>query len=240
MRLNFLASALAGSLLVGWAAGATAAPAPPAPPAAPPAEPIFYCPAAPGHADAKHVAKHAGAGRHACPRARVAHAEHGHHWRGHETRFAARDGRGVSASQAFIYRYELRHDGFDAHAADGAWADVRRPGHDMGPPMGPPMVMRDHMGPLMAGGPGMRGGGHYGYLDERGGAGHWSGGEVRGHVWSMASERSWGGHGFRPGDSEWRDGSYGEVVEYAGRDAHGYLVWPGKTPQPDPIPDPDR
>lgn len=27
---------------------------------------------------------------------------------------------------------------------------------------------------------------------------------------------------------EWRDGSYGGVQAYAGRDAHGYLVWPGK------------
>jgi hypothetical protein len=27
---------------------------------------------------------------------------------------------------------------------------------------------------------------------------------------------------------EWRDGSYGSVRAYAGRDAQGYLVWPGK------------
>jgi hypothetical protein len=102
------------------------------------------------------------------------------------------------------------------------------------------MRMHDHMGAGMADGRGMHGGGHYGYLDEHGAAsGHWSGGEVRGHGWSIESDRSWTGHGFRAGEGQWRDGSYGEVVEYAGRDAHGYLVWPGKTPQPDPIPDPN-
>jgi hypothetical protein len=31
------------------------------------------------------------------------------------------------------------------------------------------------------------------------------------------------------GESEWRDGSYGRVYGYSGRDASGYLVWPGKT-----------
>lgn len=38
-------------------------------------------------------------------------------------------------------------------------------------------------------------------------------------------------HGFRAGDGQWRDGSYGSVYQVAGRDAYGYLVWPGKTPQ---------
>ena len=40
-----------------------------------------------------------------------------------------------------------------------------------------------------------------------------------------------------PGDGVWRDGSYGAVAEYSGRDANGYLVWPGKTwPDRDPQP----
>jgi len=30
---------------------------------------------------------------------------------------------------------------------------------------------------------------------------------------------------------QWQDGSYGHVYPVAGRDAEGYLVWPGKTPQ---------
>jgi hypothetical protein len=33
------------------------------------------------------------------------------------------------------------------------------------------------------------------------------------------------------GDGQWRDGSYGAVYRYTGRDAYGYLVWPGKTPE---------
>lgn len=39
------------------------------------------------------------------------------------------------------------------------------------------------------------------------------------------------GDDFQGGDAQWRDGSYGAVYQYAGRDAQGYLVWPGKTPQ---------
>jgi hypothetical protein len=39
------------------------------------------------------------------------------------------------------------------------------------------------------------------------------------------------GESFQSGDGQWRDGSYGAVYQYAGRDAQGYLVWPGKTPQ---------
>ena len=30
---------------------------------------------------------------------------------------------------------------------------------------------------------------------------------------------------------EWRDGSYGAVSQVSGRDAYGYLVWPGKAPE---------
>ena len=32
---------------------------------------------------------------------------------------------------------------------------------------------------------------------------------------------------------QWRDGSYGEVRHYTGRNASGYLVWPGKTERDD-------
>lgn len=41
---------------------------------------------------------------------------------------------------------------------------------------------------------------------------------------------------FRAGERQWRDGSYGQVYQVAGRDAYGYLVWPGKTPPQDVIP----
>jgi hypothetical protein len=37
--------------------------------------------------------------------------------------------------------------------------------------------------------------------------------------------------GYADGSAQWRDGSYGQVYPVAGRDANGYLVWPGKTPQ---------
>jgi hypothetical protein len=36
---------------------------------------------------------------------------------------------------------------------------------------------------------------------------------------------------YASGDRQWRDGSYGAVYRYTGRDAYGYLVWPGKTPE---------
>ena len=39
---------------------------------------------------------------------------------------------------------------------------------------------------------------------------------------------------FAAGDRQWRDGSYGAVYNVAGRDAYGFLVWPGKTPDADP------
>jgi hypothetical protein len=36
---------------------------------------------------------------------------------------------------------------------------------------------------------------------------------------------------YAEGDARWQDGSYGQVYRYSGRDAYGYLVWPGKTPE---------
>jgi hypothetical protein len=36
---------------------------------------------------------------------------------------------------------------------------------------------------------------------------------------------------YADGAAQWQDGSYGHVYPVAGRDAQGYLVWPGKTPQ---------
>lgn len=155
MRLSFAVPALAG-LLLGWGALAHAD--------APPAAPIFYCPtpgkAAPAPAatpakPAVHGARvsHASGRRHeGCPTLRVA-AEH-HRWRGHEHGPRMVASNDVSASQAFIYRYERALHGFDARAADEAWADGRHacpphadhcPGawrHD-----GPPMPM-EH-GPVL-------------------------------------------------------------------------------------------
>jgi hypothetical protein len=37
--------------------------------------------------------------------------------------------------------------------------------------------------------------------------------------------------GYADGAAQWQDGSYGQVTPVTGRDAHGFLVWPGKTPQ---------
>ena len=37
-----------------------------------------------------------------------------------------------------------------------------------------------------------------------------------------------GGSAYAEGEGEWRDGSYGRVTPYSGRDAYGFLVWPGK------------
>jgi hypothetical protein len=39
---------------------------------------------------------------------------------------------------------------------------------------------------------------------------------------------------YAAGAGVWTDGSYGPVYKVAGRDAYGFLVWPGKTPQGDP------
>jgi hypothetical protein len=130
MRLSFAVPAVAG-LLFGWATLAHAD--------APPAAPIFYCPTpgkpAPAPAattarpatQAAHVV-HASERHHrhpGCPTLRVA-SEH-HDWRGHQhgPRVLASDD--VSASQAFIYRYERALHGLDARAADEAWAEVRHP-----------------------------------------------------------------------------------------------------------------
>src|SRR5471030_1835938 len=155
MRLSFAVPALAG-LLLGWGALAHAD--------APPAAPIFYCPTpgkvAPATAPtapagrAGHVL-HAAEHRHqGCPTLRVAAAERHHRRASASTtivfslrrephpRLASDD---VSASQAFIYRYERAHVGFDRREADEAWAEGRhRPGdrrHD-GPPMEGPVLDR--------------------------------------------------------------------------------------------------
>jgi hypothetical protein len=128
MRLSLAVPAFAG-LLLGWAALAHAD--------APPAAPIFYCPTpgksapAPAATPAKpagHAARvvHASERRHqGCPTLHVA-SEH-RHWRGHEHGPKALASEDVSASQAFIYRYERALHGFDARAADEAWAEGRRP-----------------------------------------------------------------------------------------------------------------
>jgi hypothetical protein len=72
--------------------------------------------------------------------------------------------------------------------------------------------------------------GHDGLADGRG---------EHGQGWSEQSDSSsgWRHHDGHAGDGQWRDGSYGAVTEYSGRDAHGYLVWPGKTPEQDIAPD---
>ena len=142
MRLSIALAALAGGLGLGWAALAQAD----APP--PPAAPIFYCPAAPG------AQKGAPApAAKSCPApapAHVARVEHRREEFRHEPRYAegrwvaheeaprmvrqAPRNEDVSASQAMIYRYEHAVHGFNAEAADRAWAPDDAP---------PPPNMRD-------------------------------------------------------------------------------------------------
>ena len=108
MRLSSALSVLAGGLMLGWAVQGLATTA-----AAPPAAPIFYCP------------RGAEAPQRACPAPNAVTTHHRRHGRV-EPRVAERGGDEVlSASQAFIHRYELLHHGFDASAADEAWR-----GHD--------------------------------------------------------------------------------------------------------------
>jgi hypothetical protein len=113
MRLNLAIAILIG-LAAGWAVTARAD--------APPAAPIFYCPT-PGKAAPPPTGPVAPRGHHhqaGCPTMRVA-AQH-HRWHGHAAApvVASND---VSASQAFIYRYERAVHGLDARAADQAWAE---------------------------------------------------------------------------------------------------------------------
>jgi hypothetical protein len=46
---------------------------------------------------------------------------------------------------------------------------------------------------------------------------------------AYASSSAYASGAYESGEGEWRDGSYGRVYPYSGRDAAGYLVWPGKT-----------
>jgi hypothetical protein len=149
MRLSIALGALAGGLVLGTAASALADTAPP------PAAPIFYCPAAPGAqkgapAPAGPAAKNCPSPAHAAPAtpsAPVAKVEHRRDERRHEPRYAqgrweAHEGpprEDVSASQAFIYRYERAMHGLNAQAADQAWAHAGPPPQAVAaPPPGPP------------------------------------------------------------------------------------------------------
>src|ERR1700722_12616500 len=117
MRLSYALPALAGGLVVGWAAIA-AADAPP-----PPAAPIFYCPST-GQKPAQPQACPTAAPAPAAPVQHVAVAEHRHMHHRREVRVAERRAapphEDVSASQAFIYRYEQAEHGFNARAPDEA------------------------------------------------------------------------------------------------------------------------
>jgi hypothetical protein len=333
MRLSFALPAIAGGLVLGWAATAAADP-PAAANAAPPAAPIFYCPSAAKPAP--------GARPQACPTppAHVAAAPHPHARYHREVRLAERRVRAphedVSASQAFIYRYEQAEHGLDARAADEAWArrgpppcpDARGcpPHHawaeaappspqvivEQAPPQPqqviverapppapqviierapppPPKIIIEHPpapppqivferapapppeviyerapacpdrcpppAPRAYGWEDRAEGG--GYRVERQESEHSSGwryseqdGQRRYQAWGDAPRRrpcpppvpaascaaaaayAQGGYAsgaYASGEAEWRDGSYGEVYPYSGRDAGGYLVWPGKT-----------
>jgi hypothetical protein len=362
MRSSLFAPALVVGLVLAWGASADPASAPP--PGTPPSDatpapvaPIFYCPIAPAM-DPAHAAPAAHHHRLACPTQRLARADsHRGHWRGQpQGRLALRDDGDVSASQAFIYRYERALGGLDPRAADEAWAQSGHDGH-LGPPPPPnapgPGAWREEQLPPPPQAPGAdawrddhwqghadhdadddeawahpahdgqvapppprvpgsdawrdgrwrghadhaavdalarddqrgderpgyldhrppgrdhlamdgyltdrreaygaRGGGHYGYLyqrDEQASSSGWSYSDVDGRVrerrWSESDQgggdgqggyaSGWTGRDGHGGDTRWRDRSYsdssGDLYEYAGRDAQGYLVWPGKTPDP--------
>ena len=201
----------------------------------------------------------------------------------------------VSASQAFIYRYELLHHGFDAAAADEAWrghddggehwAEMHRHmdgGHHMD---GAPFEHRADVDAHLAGLDqhmaaidrwGRDADRHFGDLeqhvaknDERlasvdqrvgeidsraappcchgahGGDYHYerhgmTGDGAYGYSYERRERRSSGGWSYGDGggwdrrggywDRDWRDGNDDHDLQYSGRDAHGYLVWPGKSP----------
>lgn len=318
MRLSFALPALAGGLVLGWATIAAAEAA------APPAAPIFYCPSA-----QKPAAP--GAPAQACPAAQHAAAAPEHrHWRHRReerlvTRQAAPRREDVSASQAFIYRYERAENGLDARAADEAW------GHRGPPPCPdqrgcpprewaqgqPPQVIVEHAPPQpqqviverapppppqviiereappppkiiiehapapppqvvferapapppqviyerAPACPDRCPPANYGWQDRRAGAGYsierseseqssgWrysqeDGQPPRYEAWgngrrhrpcpppvptNRCSGAAYASGAYAAGEDQWRDGSYGRVYPYSGRDAAGYLVWPGKT-----------
>jgi len=313
MRMSFALPALAGGLVLGWAAVAAAANASP-----PPAAPIIYCPAqktgAPPTAckPAQAPVPHPTAAHPAPPL--VAHAAEGHrHARyRHERRYVGRFGprrEDVSASQAFIYRYERAQHGFDARAAEESWEHAGPPPcpehaehgcppshHEWAEAPPPPQVIVEHAPPapqqviverappppqqiiiereappppkvIIEHAPAPpprvifeqaprppccreegRAGGSYLYeRHETERAGGWRYAEQDG----QRHYESWGdvphhhhrcpppvgeggcsgaaGGAYASGEAEWRDGSYGRVYPYSGRDAYGYLVWPGKT-----------
>ncbi len=331
MRLSLALPALAGGLVLGWAAIA-AADAP-----APPAAPIFYCPSSPQKAAP--AAGAPGAQPQACPTAQhAAVVEHRHVRHHREVRIAERRSgsrEDVSASQAFIYRYEQGEHGLYARAADEAWAHQGPPPpcrdergcprhHEWAeappppqviverappqpqqviverapppppqviierapppppqiiiehPPAPPPQVVFERApapppqviyerAPAC---PDRCPPAPYGWEDRSEGAGYaierretehaggWryseQDGRGRYEAWGDARRRhpcppsvpeascagaaayASGAHAsgaYASGEAEWRDGSYGRVYEYSGRDASGYLVWPGKTGQ---------
>jgi hypothetical protein len=287
MRLNLAVTILAG-LLLGLAAAAQADP--------PPAAPIFYCPtpgkaapagpATPATRAELHHHHHGG-----CPTLRVA-AEH-HHGHGRAPAPAAvASNNDVSASQAFIYRYERAVHGLQPQAASRAWAEGNHPAPPAGnppPPSGPALAQREippppcphncpgawrHAGPppmAQQGPPPMAlrpappvaplrpappppqpdrayawsdGQSGYGYSEsvrqsER--AGGWSYGEEngQGHYSQWGDQfggqpRRWAGPPRCPPPVPASACTAGLApspdYRVAGRDAAGYLTWPGKTP----------
>lgn len=329
MRLSYALPALAGGLVLGWAATA-AADAPP-----PPAAPIFYCPSA-GQKPAQPQACPT-----AAPAQHVAAVEHRRVRRHREIKVAARraapPSQDVSASQAFIYRYEEAEHGLNARAADAAWGRAGPPPPPCQDERGcppphrewaerppPPQVIVEHAPPppqqvIVAQAPPpppqviiereappppkiiiehapapppqivferapppppqviyerapacpdrcpppaaygwqdrQQGDGNVTYRSETERAGGWrysqqDGQPPRYEAWgdaprqrpcppSVPNSSCTGGaayaqgaqasEAYASGEGEWRDGSYGRVASYSGRDAYGYLVWPGKT-----------
>ena len=145
-------------------------------------------------------------------------------------------------------RVVIRHDG--DHDDDQRWADAHR-----APPL-PPLARIERDGDRHDGDGdyafedhGATAGGAVRYGYERRDSEHssgWSESDVDGqrHVehWDDGGHRAppcpppndvgcTAGETYQSGDGQWHDGSYGHVYGVAGRDADGYLVWPGKTPQ---------
>lgn len=242
MRLSAFLPALAGGLV--WAAIAQAQPGPP------PAPPIFYCPtpgAGPSEAPPPPEAGPARSVRRRHHRSCPMHMAAAHEREAPAARFGPPL---ISRSQADMYRRERAENGF---AVGGPPPPPMRPAPPprlvMGPP-GPPGLEGPPGPPGRPGPPGPPGfagpPGPPGRPGPPGPPGMAMMGppcppRMQRCPWAMAPppcpiRRRPHGPLFAAGRGMWRDGSYGAIFHVAGRDAFGYLIWPGKTAPGDVAP----
>ncbi|MBV9995621.1 MAG: hypothetical protein JO127_10445 [Caulobacteraceae bacterium] len=170
-------------------------------------------------------------------------------------RGAPRADQDVTAAQAFIYRYERASGGLDPQAANQAW---RHP-DGFWPPSPPPgrRSEDESLGRMDGPGPADRGRDGDPPADHRGephglgaqdrdaadppptgpqprrfaqrrGEGPPEAGRGQGaYAWSESDE-GWEEHESETEGRRWSERAYGASA-YLGRDANGYLAWPGKT-----------